>query len=131
MSSGINDGNPDILRDILLCMDDSCSHELSDARTVVLVLLHLNFEEIIDHIVGGSPPILVVTDSIFTTRTVPCKGAAGSLVFRFCINRIGPYVYMGQFIYLYICIHIILVYDMYTCIHIHVCVYMYTYHVGI
>ena len=46
-------------------MDDSCSHEISDAGTVVLVLLHLNFEEIIDLIVGGSPPITVVTDSIF------------------------------------------------------------------
>ena len=46
-------------------MGDTCSHELSDTRTVVLVLLHHNFEEILDLIVGGSHPITVVTDSIF------------------------------------------------------------------
>jgi hypothetical protein len=45
-------------------MDDNCSQELSDTRTFVLFLLHHNFEEIIDRIVGGSPPIPVVSDSI-------------------------------------------------------------------
>ena len=132
MSSGINDGNPDILRDILLCMDDSCSHELSDTRTVVLVLLHLNFEEIIDRIVGGSPPIPVVTDSILydSHRVLQRCGGLASLPILYQPN--WPIcVYMGQFIYVYVCIHIMLVYDMYTYIHIHICVYMYTYHVDI
>ena len=93
---------------LLLCMDDSCSRELSDARTVVLVLLHLNFEEIIDRIVGGSPPIPVVTDSILhdSHRALQrCGGLAGlSILYQ---PNWPTYVYMGPFIYVYICIHII------------------------
>ena len=106
---------------LLLHMDDTCSHELFDARTVVLVLLHLNFEEIIDRIVGGSPPIPVVTDSILydSHRVLQRCGGLASLPILYQPNW-PIYVYMGQFIYVYVCIHIMLVY---VCIH-HV--YMWT-----
>ena len=96
---------------LLLCMDDSCSRELSDARTVVLVLLHLNFEEIIDRIVGGSPPIPVVTDSILHDSHRALQrydhGLAGLSV-----------LYQPNWP---ICVYM----------PIHICVFMYTYHVGI
>ena len=76
--------------------------------------------------------IPVVTDSILhdSYRALQrCDGLAG-LSILYQVNW-PIYVHMGQFIYVYVCIHIMLVYDMYTYIHIHTCVYMYTYHVGI
>ena len=53
-----------------------------------------------------TPPIPVVLIRSCTTRTVPCKGAAGSLIFRFCINRIGPHMCIWAHSYMFIYVYI-------------------------
>ena len=108
-------------------MDTTCSHDFSDTRTIVFLLLHLqsthhsidpdvhssdescggecvvsshlfqnNLEHLIDRIVGGSPPIPVVSDTILSDLYCvfhTCGGLTGLLSQdnRFCMRRIGPY----------------------------------------